>query len=452
MHPMLSRSTLRLHEWFTRRHILARLEELNRTQWLSRDELLALQRDKLLSLVEYASRYVPYYQRVFKDIGFQPGDLNPDLSNLGKLPILTKALIRENYQDLITIEPERRPHMNKLATSGSTGEPLVFMQDADFRDTVTADIQRHMGWGGWKLGDVQAIIWGASFKPNLKKRVRIWLIDQVWNRFSMNAFMMTVDSMNMFTKRMKQHNPRILFGYATSIYRFAQFIQNSQYRGITFNSIFTSAELLQPFVRQYIEETFQCSVFDRYGTLELGGVACECEVHTGLHISVENNYVEVWRDGHPAVPGEVGNLIVTNLNNRGMPFIRYNIGDVAALEGENVCPCGRESPRLKSLGGRIVDSFKTLDGRIVWSGFAGAAFRCLTHPTIRQFQIVQKTIDHIIVRLVPIGEIPQSVLHEISQAVRITFGDRIEVELEFLQAISPLPSGKNQYAISELNR
>ena len=171
MNSALSRAALKLHDRITGRHILDRLEDLNRTQWLSRDELLAMQRDKLLRLVEYAYQFVPYYRRVFKEVGFQPGDLDQDLTQLGKLPILTKAIIRENYQDLLTTEPERRRRMSELATSGSTGEPLVFMQDADFRDMVTADIQRHMGWGGWKLGDLQAIIWGASYQAeHCKKR------------------------------------------------------------------------------------------------------------------------------------------------------------------------------------------------------------------------------------------------------------------------------------------
>ena len=86
MNSTLSRTALKLHERLTGRHILARLEELNRTQWLTRDELLALQRDKLVSLVEYANRYVPYYQRVFKEVGFQPDDLRQDLAHLCKLP------------------------------------------------------------------------------------------------------------------------------------------------------------------------------------------------------------------------------------------------------------------------------------------------------------------------------------------------------------------------------
>jgi phenylacetate-CoA ligase len=452
MNSSLNKAALKLHERLTGRHILSRLEELNRTQWLSRDELLALQRDKLISLLEYADRNVPYYQRVFKEVGFQPDDLRQDLTNLNKIPILTKAIIRKNRDDLLTTEPERRRRMSKLSTSGSTGEPLVFMQDSDFRDAVTADIQRHMGWGGWKLGDPQAVIWGASLNPTYWQLTRSSLIDWVWNRFQINSFVMTDESMAIFAERICKRKPRILFGYSTSLHHFAQFIQHSPYREITFDGIFTSAEMLVDPVREFIEETFRSRVFNRYGTLELGGVACECEAHCGYHVSVENNLIEILQDGHAAEPGEVGDLIVTNLNNRGMPFIRYNIEDAGAWHTDGDCPCGRAAPMLKSLEGRIRDALLTRDGRTIFSGFSGHAFHCLAQPGIRQFQVVQKTVDRMVVRLAVDHDMSQTALDEISRAFRGMFGDNLVVDFEFPDEIPELPSGKHQYVISELNR
>ena len=451
MNSSLSQAALRMHEKITGRHILKKLEELNRTQWLSRDELTALQHARLQRLVEYAYQYVPYYQRTFDEVGFKPSDIHRDISSLMELPILTKAIIKENWNDLLTTEPERRRRLSQLSTSGSTGQPLIFMQDSDFRDAVTADIQRHMGWAGWKLGDLQALIWGASLSPGMAQKMRAWLIDWIWNRFRTDAFVMTDQTMTAFAQRIRRQRPPILFGYATSLHRFAQFISQSPYHDITFKGVFASAELLLPSVRELIENTFRCRVFNRYGTLELGGVACECEAHTGLHVSMENNYIEILCNGYPAELGEVGDLIVTNLNNRGMRFIRYSIGDAGAwYPGEN-CPCERVSPMLQAIEGRIVDSFKTSDGRIVWAGFAGAAFHCLAHPAIKQFQVVQKSLDDIVVRLVPDGEIPRPVLDEISHAIQVIFGENVVVDFEFPDAIPPLPSGKHRYAVSELN-
>jgi len=441
---------LNIHSVATGRHILARLNELNQSQWLDFDDLMDLQRDKLQSLLQYAYQYVPYYRRTFDKVHFNPGDLGRDLANLSRIPILTKAMVREHWNELLTTEPKRLQKLSKLSTSGSTGLPLIFMQDADFRDSVTADIQRHMGWAGWKLGEPQAVIWGAPFTSSRQRQVRTHMIDWVWNRNQINAFMMTEQSMAAFAEQVRRKKARILFGYASSVQRFAQFVQSSQYKGLTFDGVFTGAELLLPLVREYLEETFQCQVFNHYGTNELGGMACECAEHKGLHISVENSYVEILKEGYPTRPGEVGDLVVTNLNNRGMPFIRYSIGDGAAWQTGEACLCGRASPRLSSVDGRRADAFRTMDGRSIWTGFTGAAFRCLVHPTIRQFQVVQKSLDQIMVRLVREGEVPPTTLEEITRTMKAAFGSGVRITFEFPGEIPPLPSGKHQYAISEV--
>jgi phenylacetate-CoA ligase len=277
------------------------------------------------------------------------------------------------------------------------------------------------------------------------------LIDLVWNRIQINAFTMTEQAMEDFAEQIRRQKPRILFGYASSLQRFAEFVQNSRYQGITFDGVFTGAELLLPAVRDYLKATFQCQVFNHYGTNELGGMACECEAHSGLHISVENSYVEILNNGCPTRPGEVGDLIITNLNNLGMPFIRYSIGDGGAWYTGDPCPCGRALPRLSSIDGRKADAFRTRDGRSIWTGFTGAAFRCLAHPAIRQFQVVQKSLDHIIVRLVKVEELPPDILGEITKTMQAAFGTGIAVSFEFPNEIPALPSGKHQYAISEIS-
>jgi phenylacetate-CoA ligase len=451
MPQILRLTALKLHEVATGRRVLERLNLLNQSQWLKSTELYALQQQKLLHLVKYAYQYVPYYRRTFDQAGFHPDELEYDRFSWQKIPFLTKAIIHENFDDLLTIEPQRRRQLSQVTTSGSTGHPLVFMQDKDYRDTVTADIQRHLGWAGWELGQPNAFIWGSNFEVSSAQSLRTRLIEWVWNRFTTNAFVLSQASLAAFTAQVQQRRPKLLFGYASSLHRFAQFVkENPAYHDITFNGIFSSAEVLLPSVRQYLEDTFHCKVFNRYGSKELGGIACECEAHTGLHLSAENNYVEILFAGRPAQPGEMGDIIVTNLNNLGMPFIRYLTEDVGNWSEEKDCPCGRAAPMLQTIEGRLVDSFKTRDGRTAWAGFAGAGYSGLAHPSIKQFQIVQKSLDLIVVRLVKTGEVPQSTLNELEKTFKTAFGDNVEVQFEFPAEIPVLPSGKHRYAISEL--
>ncbi|HSM23846.1 MAG TPA: hypothetical protein VK856_03195 [Anaerolineaceae bacterium] len=448
----LRRGVFLFHTAVTGRKILSSLNELNRTQWLSKAELMDLQREKLKHLLEYAYQFVPYYQRIFDQAGFHPDDINHDPTAFNKLPILTKSLIRENYSELQTTEPKHRKQLSIVTTSGSSGQPLSFLQDNAYRDNVTADIQRHLGWAGWKMGQLHAYLWGSNFEETTAHSLRTKLIDWEWNRFLTNAYTLTEEKMAAFAEQVKRQNPRILFGYASSLLWFAQYVRKQPELSITFDGIISSAEVLPEEFRQVIEETFKCKVLNRYGTKELGGIACECEVQNGLHVSTENNLVEILKDGNPAQPGESGSIIVTNLNNRGMPFIRYSIGDEASWKDDKKCICGRSSPRLKSVEGRIVEKFITRDGRASWAGFAGDGYSSLlAQPSIKQFQIIQESLDKITIRLVKDGEIPHSILQRLESAFQKAFGEDISVEFDFPDHIAVLPSGKHQYAISKIN-
>jgi phenylacetate-CoA ligase len=448
--PFLRRQAIQLYQKATNRRILQNLDELNRNQWLPREDILKLQRDKLHRLLDYTYQHVPYYHRLFDRVGFRPADVLTDLSSMHKLPVLSKTVIRENFDEMITTETQRRQGMSSLTTGGSTGQPLIFKQDSSFRDYVTADIHRHLGWAGWQLGQAHAYIWGASFEVETSQSIRSKLMDWALGRFSTNAYVLSEESMSAFVAEVRRRKPRILFGYPSSMYRFAEFVRDRGLDDIKFKAIFGSAEVYFPAQRQLIEEVFTGKAFDRYGTRELGGVACECEAHTTLHASVDNNYIEIVQDleGKEHVrPGEVGQIVVTNLNNFGMPFIRYRIEDMGAWSTAERCPCGRELPLMDLVQGRRIDMFRTRDGRAVWGGFASPLFGM---QGVKRFQLVQKSYDLVVARIVKDGQLDQARLREIERTVHIALGDHVKVEFEFPDEIPVLDSGKYRYAISEL--
>lgn len=449
MNAFPRRQVIQFYQKVSGRCILERLDELNRTQWLSKDELLSLQRRKLQRLLEHAYQHVPYYQCLFDRVGFRPAEVQTDLTSLHKIPVLTKAIIRQNTDDLLTTDPQHRKELSQLTTGGSTGHPLVFMQDNSFRDYVTADIHRHLGWAGWQLGQVHAYIWGASFELKTSQSLRTRLMDWALNRFVTNAYVLSNESMSAFAAQVRQRGPRILFGYPSSLYRFAEFVHERGLDDITFDAIFASAEVLYPAQREFIEKVFAGKMFNRYGTRELGGLGCECEAHTGMHASIENVYIEILRDGQPAPAGEAGDIIVTNLNNYGMPFIRYSIEDTGAWRAQDDCPCGRALPMMELVMGRQVDMFQTRDGRLVWGGFVSPMFGM---SGVKRFQLVQKSLDRVVARIVKDDELDPARLAEIERNVKIALGDHVVVDFEFPDEIAVYDSGKYRYAISELTQ
>jgi len=441
------RHLLKLYQQFAGRKILARFDELDRTQWLGREALLSLQREKLRRLVSYAYRYVPYYHRVFDEAGFNPEDLRKNLDSFRKIPVVTKRYMRDHTEEFLTTDPTLREHLHTHTTSGSTGEPFTFWEDTNYRDYVTAGILRHLTWCGWKLGEPHAYLWGQHMERSVLERTRTSLMDFVLNRFVTNAYVLSEESLAALAARIRSYHPKLLFGYATALDVFARFVQERGIDDLQLAAVYSAGEVLYPQMRERIEAALKCQVFDRYGTLEIGGIACECEAHTGLHLSVENCYVEIMNDGELAGPGESGEMVVTNLNNYGFPFIRYRLADRITLSDWHTCPCGRQSPMLAKVDGRTVDVFKTSDGRSVWGDLEGTIFQV---QGIKQSQVIQRALDLVVVRIVRDGDFEPVSLTRIERIVKKMMGDATRVQFEFPDVIEPLRSGKYRYAYSEL--
>ncbi len=444
----LRRPAIKLYEWLNGRHIMAHLAQLDRNQWLSREELIAHQQDKLYRVLKYAHTYVPYYQRLFEQVGFHPDDILADPTSFQSIPFLNKSLIRENFDDLLTTEAERRRGMTELSTAGSTGEPLVFMRDLDFRDHTMAEIHHHLSWSGWQFGQPHAYIFGASFEVSYARNLRTQLLHWALNRFVTNAYVLSEESMHAFATKAMRRRPRLLSGYVSSMYRFAQFVRDNPAYDLTFvDAVYGTSEVLYPVQRQFIEDTFECGVFSRYATRELGALACECQAHAGLHVSVGNVYIEILKDGVPAEPGEAGDIYVTNLNNLGMPFIRYQLADSVAWYPEDHCPCGRAHPKIKVEGGRSNDLFKTRDGGAVWGGIGNPLWNM---EGVSKFQFIQKTYDHVVVRIIKDGPMSPSQRAEVERAVKTALGDQVRLDFEFPDEIPVGRSGKHRYQVCEI--
>jgi phenylacetate-CoA ligase len=153
-------------------------------------------------------------------------------------------------------------------------------------------------------------------------------------------------------------------------------------------SIVSSTEVLHLRMRDTIERVFGCKVFDSYGCRELSQIATECEVHNGLHIVFENQYVEL--DGN--------DIIITNLNNYAMPFLRYRVGDLASRIDTSPCTCGRNSPRIVSLLGRDNDNIELPSGKVINGEFFEFLFFGIS--TVIQYQVVyHRSLDQLEVKL-----------------------------------------------------
>ena len=118
-----------------------------------------------------------------------------------------------------------------------------------------------------------------------------------------------------------------------------------------------------PEQREFLEETFGGKVFNRYGCREISLLASECERHTGMHVNSDAVIVEI--EPVAGMPENVGRVLVTDLLNRSMPLIRYEIGDFASWVDGPACPCGRSLPRIAQIEGRSTDFLRLPDGTLI---------------------------------------------------------------------------------------
>ena len=424
---------------------LKEFKELETTQWLPRDELETRQWIKLKKILHYANNNCKYYKEIFKSINIVPDDINTPNDFL-KFPILTKKLVKENLNGLIS-ENYRKSSLCSSKTGGSTGVALNLYFDKQCEEIRNAAAIRSDRWAGWDFGMQKAAIWGnPPINDSIKKKLRNMLLDRVIFLDTMN---LNDESMNVFVKKYCRKNAEIIFGHSHSIYIFANFIIKNKISIPTPKGIISSSMMLMMYERKAIEMAFNCQVTNRYGCEEVGLIACECEKHEGMHLNIDHLYIEFEKeDGTVAGPDEEGKIIITDLMNYGMPMIRYRIEDVGIPAGEE-CSCGRGLPLMKKVAGRVADFLIKTDG----SKVAGVSLveRTLTAiDGIEQMQIVQNSINEIKLNVVKSMKYNHDFEDRLKDEFQNIFGKNTKILFNYVSKISQEKSGKYRFSICNI--
>jgi phenylacetate-CoA ligase len=411
------------------------LREFEQTQFLSPEEIRALQWQRLRRLLDHAYHCCPFYRDRFDAAGLIPSDMRA-LEDLRALPALEKSDIQERRDDLIA---RGWPADDLLPnhTGGSTGRPLAFFLSKDRKCARAAATVRHNRWAGWDIGDKVACLWGAAqdLPPDgWRARLRARFLDR---QLVLDAGHLTEAKLDEFAEALKRYRPRVLLAYARAVVLLARYLRWRGADAYQPQAIVTSAEVLEDADRTLVEDVFGCPVFNRYGCREVSVIASECPAHQGMHIMAEGLYVEIDQTSS----SELGSILITDLLNDAMPLIRYRIGDVAAWQ-HGVCPCGRGLPRLARVAGRVTDFLVGADGRLV-SGIFLATYVVGKRPSLGQVQIQQEKAGHVLFRIQrgPAFRAGEDVEY-LHQAARRYLGDDARVECEFVNELAPEPSGK----------
>jgi phenylacetate-CoA ligase len=431
--------------WRSGSRHLRHLQLLQERQWNPSETIHSQQGEAVRRLLFHAYDTVPYYRALFIAKGWHPSDFRC-LQDLEALPILTKADIRANAAALrsTAFNPST---VTVKKTSGSTGVPLEIAVDRDSMEWKHACTIRSDEWSGWKLGRRVAKVWGNPEyrKQGLKGRVRNFLFDRA--RY-LDTIGLDDERMRVFADSLRSRLPSLLFGHAHSLYLFACYAKKHCPGTIRPDGIISTAMLLHDWQRVVIEQTFGCSVTNRYGCEEVSLIACECERHHGLHLNADAHFAEVLEDRPIDEDVGEGSLVLTDLTNYAMPLIRYKVGDVV-VKSERRCACGRGLPLIERVEGRDADYVLTPDGKLI-SGISLTENFALRIRGTAQVQIVQENERYVRLRLVPADDFGAESHWQIDELVRETFGPEMDYEVEIVESIPQEPSGKYRFCISNI--
>lgn len=427
------------------RKFLPTYKKLLESQWETYEELRKEQEKQMHTLIHFAYRNVPYYNKLFKDLKLEPEDIK-SIEDLQKIPLLTKEIIKRNWENLKPISLNKMRFYER-STGGSTGTPLKYRLSKYDRFLSGALMYRGWFYAGYELGDRMIFLGGASLDIGKKSYLVSKIHETVRNIRKLSSFDLDEGAMRKYVDVINSFKPKFIRGYPSSIHFLSKWIEKHQVRIHSPLAVFTTSEKLYPNMRKKIEEVFSCDVYDGYGLNDGGVSACECLEHNGLHIDTERAILEVLdKDGNQLENGE-GDIIATSLYNYAMPFIRYDTGDIGHII-DDTCGCGRSYKLLKELVGRSVDILVTPEGKNIHGWFFLYIFWKYCKG-IKEYQVTQEKLDTIVIKIVPEEDFDETQLDKIREIIEKR-SQAWNIEFKFVDKIERTRAAKYKFIINKL--
>ncbi|ETR74158.1 MAG: phenylacetate-CoA ligase [Candidatus Magnetoglobus multicellularis str. Araruama] len=340
-------SRKRYNYWF--HYHLARLKKM---EWWSSQQIEEYQNKNFVDIVGHAYNTVPFYRKWYDESGVDVGKIK-SLSDLSKLPILTKQMVKENQNSMVSTVFKRRALIKGL-TSGTTGTPLTIFQTKEGLSFQWAIWWRHKARFGLSHKD-RHLTFGARV-PIEQNQLRppYWLNDYFNNRVYLSTYHISEQTVKDIVTFLNRSHFDFFTGYPSAMYALASLIDE---QGLLLKNspkyIVSGSDALLPKYEGLIGRVFGAPITEQYGMAEFAGNMSKCE-HGIFHEDFECCYIE-----NISKPQR---LLLTGWGNYAMPFIRYEVGDLCTVS-PTICPCGRMSKGYSSIEGRLEDYVLTPDGR-----------------------------------------------------------------------------------------
>lgn len=422
------------------------LQQLDQSQWWSADEVAASQLQQLKKLINYAVSYSSFYKQQLGAVDVA----KLDVESFRALPLLTRAQLQEHNDSIdCSVIPKEHGSVNEAMTSGSTGFPVKFRSTALASTIWHALTLREHLWHDRDIHKVLASIrWHADpigLAPNGVEFDDWGLPFNLFYKTSSRHFMNSSVETSAQIAWLQKLQPSYLVTHPSNLRALLALLreQGTTLQGLT--EVRTVGESIDDELRSLVAEQLSVRLIDLYSSEELGYMALQCPVQNHYHVQSESVLLEVLReDGSPCDLHEPGKIVVSSLRNYATPLIRYEIGDFGELSGP--CSCGRGLPVLKVIHGRVRNMLTHPDGSTHWPNFGFRKFVQIV--PVKQFQIVQHSVDKIEMKLVVESKPSTEQEESIRQVLRENLGHPFVIDISYHEALSRSASGKFEDFVS----
>lgn len=435
-----------LHKWIIRGSARQKYDWLKTVEFANRSTLDSIQLRRLQELVRHAYYNVPFYKSSMDGARVLPESIS-SLHDLQKIPLLSKSEVRKNIHFQMFASNHDKKTMHRIKTSGSTGEPFICYADKFQLEMRMATTLRAFEMTGWRFGDKQLRLWHQTLGMTRSQVIREKIDALFMRRKFIPAFEMSSAHLKSLQEMILKTRPVLIDGYAESLNFLAS--MSFDYGNYSPKGLISSAQQLTNETRTRIESEFRTKVFDKYGSREFSGVAYQCAFSENHHVQDESYIVEILVEGRPALPGELGEIVITDLNNFSVPLIRYRIGDMAYAVEQTECECGRSHSVIGNIAGRTQALIACANG--VWlPGTFFAHFFKDFDWCIKHYQVYQEQIGEFFLRIVPNGLLSIETQEKLVELLLEYTGQDSKIVVQIVDSIPLLETGKRTPVISNV--
>jgi phenylacetate-CoA ligase len=418
--------------------------QLDLSQWWSAGELERWQMKQLHSVLAHARATIPFWRARLDAAGFDK-TVRPDRAALRSLPLLRRGELHDLGDAMLSaaVPPGHGP-VTRSGTSGSTGVPVAFYTTALTEFFWRAfSLREHF----WQRRDFSAKLAAIRLKVRNGSAAGWGPATDAVFRTGPCALLDLQTDIDSQLDWLAAKAPHYLITMATNLRWLAERALERGLRLPDLRQARSYGGAVDDDTREAVRRAWQVEVVDMYTAAEVGYIALQCPRYGHYHVQSENLIVEILDDaGNPCAAGESGRVVVTTLHNFAMPLIRYEIGDYA--EAGAACECGRGLPVIRRICGRERNMIKHPDGRRYWPSFPQSRWAHLA--PVRQLQLVQKSRQDMLVRIVAPRELDALEARKLIAALQDCLGHPFRMTIERSAEIPRRDNFKFEDFVSEV--